>query len=103
MKAFKYYIEVSEGPIAAVHGMSHWVKEMFVPDLGLYVNEEGGAFVENAERLDFALKNIKTSQATEVDLPPEQHSDLEELKKAILLVEELKPKAKGILSRCNWS
>ena len=99
MKAFKYYIDISEGPIAAIHGMSHRVKEMFIPDLGLYVNEEGGAFVDNMERFDFARKEAGIAQSMEVFLTPEQYTDLVELKKAIFLVEDLKLKAKGILCR----
>lgn len=51
MKAIIYDIFISEGIIDSVHGGGHTIREIYVPELNLYINSRS-AFVDEEKRDD---------------------------------------------------
>lgn len=60
MKAKKYKIEVSEGVIAHVHGMTYEIEEVYIPELELYINKET-AFIGDDSRVQKEYEEIEVN------------------------------------------
>jgi len=58
MKGLKYWIRINEDPTLAHEWMSREIEEVFVPDLGLYINLEAVFFGEREDRVPEKFEEI---------------------------------------------
>lgn len=68
MKAFLYKVEVFDGDVAYIHSIPKTIKEVYIPELKLVFNEDGGLFQSESPRNVKNFYQIKIPERIANDL-----------------------------------
>jgi hypothetical protein len=77
MKAFMYEVSIVEGSLAMTHGWSQRIKEIWIPEFNVVLNEKYGAFRSEEPRNKVYPKGSFNLVSTELEESPMEEIELE--------------------------